>query len=94
METDVQLKEDRSAEPDRELVVTSRRTDTDIARSAVDVLLWTSYLPEDAVRVKVECGWITLTGEVTWDYQRKAAVDAVRTLAGIAGVSDQIVVKT
>jgi osmotically-inducible protein OsmY len=72
----------------------SKRTDTDIARSAESVLQWTSFLPNDAVKIKVESGWITLTGEVGWDYQRKAAVDAVRTLLGVAGVSDQIVIKT
>jgi osmotically-inducible protein OsmY len=71
----------------------SKRTDTDIARSAENVLLWTSYLPKDAVKIMVESGWVTLTGEVTWDYQRKAAVNAVRTLLGVAGVSDQIVIK-
>jgi osmotically-inducible protein OsmY len=72
----------------------SKRTDADIARSADNVLLWTSFLPKDAVKIKVESGWITLTGEVAWDYQRKAAVDAVRSLLGVAGVSDQIVIKT
>lgn len=86
MKTDARVKQNVSAEP--------KQTDTDIARSAGNVLLGTSYLPKDAVKIKVECGWITLTGEVTWDYQRKAAVDAVRTLVGVAGVSDRIVIKT
>jgi osmotically-inducible protein OsmY len=72
----------------------SKRTDTDIARSAESVLQWTSFLPKDAIKIKVESGWITLTGEVGWDYERKAAVDAVRTLLGVSGVSDQIVIKT
>jgi osmotically-inducible protein OsmY len=72
----------------------STRTDTDIARAADNVLQWTSALPADAVKVKVESGWITLTGEVSWDYQRRAATDAVRSLLGVAGVSDQIVIKS
>jgi len=83
-----------AVEIDVKLLGVSKRTDTDIARSAENVLLWTSFLPKDAVKIKVESGWITLTGEVAWDYQRKAAVDAVRTLLGVSGVSDQIVIKT
>ena len=83
-----------AVEIDIKLPGMSKRTDTDIARSAENVLLWTSYLPKDAVKIKVESGWVTLTGEVTWDYQRKAALNAVRTLLGVAGVSDQIAIKT
>jgi osmotically-inducible protein OsmY len=72
----------------------STRTDADIAGAADNVLRWTSVLPTDTVKVMVESGWITLTGEVFWDYQRKAATDAVRSLMGVAGVSDQIVIKS
>lgn len=43
--------------------------------------------------VKVEGGWVTLSGEVDWDYQRKGAADGVRYLMGVTGVSDQIVIK-
>jgi osmotically-inducible protein OsmY len=69
------------------------RTDADIARSAENVLSWTSFLPADAVKVLVEGGWVTLLGEVDWQYQRQAAADAVRSLLGVTGVSDQIAVK-
>ncbi len=68
----------------------NRRTDVDIARSAENALQWTSYLPHDCVKVKVEDGWITLSGEVSWEYQRRAATTAVRSLLGVTGVSDQI----
>jgi osmotically-inducible protein OsmY len=47
----------------------------------------------DAVMVQVENGWVTLTGEVGWDYQRKFACTAVRHLMGVTGVSDQIALK-
>jgi osmotically-inducible protein OsmY len=83
-----------AVEMDVRLPGVSKRTDADIAHSAENVLLWASYLPKDAVKIKVESSWITLTGEVAWDYQRKAAVDAVRAMVGIAGVSDQIAIKT
>ena len=73
-----------------DLPVSDRRNDDDIARAAENVLQWTSYLPKDAVAVLVDHGWITLSGEVDWDYQRQAAVRAVRHLMGVTGVSDQI----
>jgi osmotically-inducible protein OsmY len=70
----------------------NQRTDADIARSAENVLEWTSYLPS-SVKVKAEKGWITLSGEVEWDYQRKGASDAIRHLMGVTGVSDEIAIK-
>ena len=70
-----------------------KRTDADIARSAKDTLSWTSYLPSDAVKVMVEDGWLTLTGEAEWQYQRQDAETSVRYLSGVIGVSNQIVIK-
>lgn len=71
----------------------SERTDVDIARSAENVLSWTAQLPKDRIKVMVEAGWITLSGEVDWEYQRQAAAVAVRNLMGVKGVRDSIVVK-
>jgi osmotically-inducible protein OsmY len=71
----------------------STRTDADIARSVDNVLQWTTYLPKDAVKILVESGRVTLSGEVTWEYQRQAAVSAVRYLMGVKSVNDQIVIK-
>lgn len=72
----------------------NNRTDADIARSAENVLQWTTYLTKDAVKIKVEKGWVTLTGEVEWQYQRQAATAAIRYLMGVTGVSDQISIKS
>ncbi len=71
----------------------SKRTDADIARSAENVLEWMANLPKSAIKVKVENGWITLSGEVDWEYQRRAAANAVRYLIGVTGVSDQVLIK-
>ena len=70
-----------------------KRTDADIAESAKNVLCWTTSLPEDAVKVLVEGGWLTLSGNVEWQYQRQDAVDKVRDLQGVIGVSNQIAIK-
>jgi osmotically-inducible protein OsmY len=50
-------------------------------------------VPKDAVNVKVEKGWIILTGEVDWHFQQEAAADEVRGLYGVVGVSNLITIK-
>ena len=50
-------------------------------------------VPADRIQIKVEKGWITLKGEVDWDYQRRVAEKAVRTLVGLVGVSNTITLK-
>lgn len=71
----------------------SQRTDADVAQSVENVLEWTSSLPPRAVRVMVEGGWVTLSGDVGWQYQRQVAGDSVRNLMGVTGVSNQIGIK-
>jgi osmotically-inducible protein OsmY len=68
----------------------STRNDVDIARSAENVLEWNSYVPRNRVKVVVEGGMITLSGEVSRDYQRRAATDSVRALMGVKGVTNQM----
>jgi osmotically-inducible protein OsmY len=70
-----------------------RRGDEDIAGAAIDRLAWDASVPPDAIKIKVEKGWVTLSGEVGWQFQKEAAGQAVRTLIGIVGVSDQIEIK-
>jgi osmotically-inducible protein OsmY len=82
-----------AVEMDVRLPGPSTRTDADIARSVDNVLQWTTYLPKDALKIKVEGGRVSLAGEVTWEYQRQAAVSAVRYLMGVKGVNDEIVIK-
>lgn len=71
----------------------SKRTDSDVAEAVENVLEWTSALPAGAIKVMVEGGWVTLSGDVDWQYQRQAATDSVRHLMGVTGVSDQISIK-
>ena len=82
-----------AVEMDVRLPGSSNRSDADIARTVQNVLQWTTYLPQDAVKVKVESGWVSLSGDVTWEYQRQAAISAVRYLMGVKGVNDQLVIK-
>ncbi|MDQ1439696.1 MAG: hypothetical protein QOK43_3325 [Acidimicrobiaceae bacterium] len=71
---------------------TAERNDTDIAKAAVDALKWNVLVPSDRIKVKVENGWVRLTGEVNWDYQRRAAERAVRDLPGVKGITNLIAV--
>ena len=80
-------------EMDVKLPGSSERNDADIARSVENALQWTTYLPKDSVKVMVEGGYVTLSGEVDWEYQRQSAERGVRYLMGVTGVSDQIAIK-
>lgn len=71
----------------------AKRTDADIAQAAKNVLDWDSSIPVDSVEVTVEDGWVTLEGNLDWQYQRSRAEDDVYGLTGVKGVSNEIVVK-
>ena len=70
-----------------------KRSDADIAKSAESVLAWTTWVPDNAIKVLVENGWVTLSGNVDWQYQNQSGTDSVRFLSGVTGVSDQIAIK-
>ncbi|AGG88573.1 MULTISPECIES: BON domain-containing protein [Rhodanobacter] len=67
-----------------------KTNDDEIAQRALNILAWSSPSPHDAVHVKVQDGWVTLTGEVRWNYQREAAEASVRRLSGVLGVTNAI----
>lgn len=71
----------------------ARRDDTDIARAAVSALEWSTLVPAERIRVTVEHGWLTLEGDVDWQYERKAAEKAVASLTGVHGVVNKVTVK-
>ena len=72
---------------------TAARSDADIAQSVVTGLRFNVAVPPDRVQVTVENGWVTLEGEVEWQYQRSAAENAVKYLMGVKGVTDTISIK-
>ncbi|WP_372526309.1 BON domain-containing protein [Piscinibacter sp.] len=71
-----------------------KRSDSEIAAAAEAALAWHALVPADRMQVRVEKGWVTLQGEVDWDYQRRQAEKAVRPLVGVVGVSNAIALKT
>jgi len=91
----LRVKDDKAVAEEIEvkLPFSMKHGDAEIAEAAVNRLAWTSSVPKDAVKAAVSSGWITLTGEVHWHFQQEAAAEAVRTLWGVTGVSNQISIK-
>jgi osmotically-inducible protein OsmY len=67
-----------------------KKTDKEIAKAAVNALEWNASVPKEKVMVFVEDGYIYLTGEVVWDYQRNAAKRTLQNLLGVKGVINNI----
>jgi osmotically-inducible protein OsmY len=67
--------------------------DAALARRLADLLSWNSVVPAERIHVQVEKGWVTLTGQVEWRYQRVAAADAAATLHGVVGIENRIEVE-
>ena len=70
-----------------------KQTDADIAEAAENALKWDVLVPQDRIKVTVEKGFLTLEGQVDWEFQRSAAKRAVQYLTGVKGVANAITVK-
>jgi len=68
-------------------------SDVEIAKRALDVISWDLSIPKNRVKIRIEKGWVTLTGDVDWRFQRLAAEMDIRNLAGVMGVSNVIEIK-
>jgi osmotically-inducible protein OsmY len=78
---------------DIEVKLATERTDADIAAASVRALEWDANAPPRKISVVVSKGWVTLKGEVEWQFQRQEAESVVRRLLGVKGVSNLIAVK-
>lgn len=70
------------------------KSDNEIAMEVLNALKWNWQVPHEKVRIKVENGWITLEGELTWNYQSEAAKKAVHHLMGVTGVTNNITIRS
>lgn len=71
----------------------AKTADDEIAKRALDILRWDALVPPGAIQVVVDKGWVTLTGAVDWQYQKRAAEEDIRRLSGVVGVANSIVIK-
>lgn len=69
------------------------RTDENIASMCIHALRDDSLVPGDKIKVVVSNGWVTIDGEVDWQYQKDAAFKAIRYLTGVVGVINNVTVK-
>lgn len=68
----------------------AKTADAEIAKRIIDVLAWNALVPADRIQVKVEQGWVTLTGTVDWFYQKEAARSAAGRITGVVGISNLV----
>ncbi len=68
-------------------------TDSEVAHAVKNVLDWNVFIPTNAIKVMVEHGWVTLSGKVAADYQRRLAESSIRYLTGVMGVHNQLSLK-
>ncbi|MCF6141174.1 BON domain-containing protein [Flavobacterium sp. K77] len=70
------------------------KTDSEIAEEVLKALNESWSVPKDKVQVKVENGWVTLEGELPWNYQREAAKSTINYLQGVKGIANHIKIKS
>jgi osmotically-inducible protein OsmY len=71
-----------------------KKNDSEIAKEVLNAWKWNWEVPEDKIKVKVENGWVTLEGELEWNYQREAAKKAIKNLSGVMGMTSNIKIKS
>lgn len=70
------------------------KTDIEIAEAIKNALKWNSAVNEDKIEVKVDGGWVSLDGEVEWEFQKISAQNSVKDLLGVKGVTNNISIQT
>lgn len=68
------------------------KSDAEIAAAIKNALVWHSAVNEDKIEIKVDDGWVYLDGSVQWDYEKKAAENAIQNLLGVRGITNRILV--
>lgn len=67
-----------------------KTADHEIAKRILDVFAWSVLVPDDKITVKVEHGWVTLTGSVDWHFQADEAEKAASKISGVIGIINQV----
>ncbi|MEO6211473.1 MAG: BON domain-containing protein [Gemmatimonadaceae bacterium] len=71
-----------------------QKSDTELAHQIVSALAWDIEVPNDKIKARIENGWVTLEGEVNWQFQRNSAERAMRYISGVKGVSNLLTIKS
>jgi osmotically-inducible protein OsmY len=70
-----------------------KKNDNEIAAEILKAFKWNWRIPNDKIKVIVENGWVTLAGELKWNYQREAVKESVKNLLGVIGIANNITIK-
>lgn len=76
-----------------DLASDAQRTDPQIAAAALSAINADVFIPASGVRVVVHDGWVTLSGQVEFWYQREAAEKSITHLQGVKGLANDIKIK-
>jgi len=83
----------RAVANDLQIKPSFKPTDPEIARDVVQNLVNHIFLPADKVKVTVSNGWVTLDGTLDWQYQRKLAENGAKSIKGVMGITNNILLK-
>lgn len=64
-----------------------------IASRCLDLMRWNTVVPDEKIQINVQQGWVTLEGEVQWQYQKEAAQNAIQKLDGVVGLDNLLVIR-
>lgn len=68
--------------------------DDTIAARALNIIAWSSDVPEEDIEITVQNGWVTLEGEVDWQYQKETVERAVHKLSGVVGIDNRLTLRS
>ena len=68
--------------------------DTEVAAAVLHAFQWSWEIPRDKIKIKVENGWVTLEGELEWNFQRDAAKTLTSKLISVKGVTNNLTIKS
>ncbi|MDT8909226.1 ornithine aminotransferase [Pseudomonas sp. AF76] len=68
-------------------------TDDAIAARALSIIAWSSDVPEQDINITVQNGWVTLEGQVDWQYQKEAVERAVHKLSGVVAIDNRLALR-
>lgn len=76
------------------LGIFGKRDDNEIAEEILNAFKWNWEVPMDKIKVKVEDGWVSLEGELQWNYQKNAAAKSLKNITGVKGIENNISIKS
>lgn len=71
-----------------------RKNDNEIASDALSALKWNWGVSNDKVKIKVEDGWVSMEGELHWNFQKESAQRSIKNIFGVKGVTNNITIKS